>query len=245
MSALIVSLGLPPAGVGPNTDDALARGRMVQLHIAARGIRDPLVLGAMGRVKRHAFVPARLRHLAYADRPLPIGHDQTISQPYIVALMTTLAGAKPGAKVLDVGTGSGYQAAVLAEIVGHVYGIEIICPLADTARQRLTALGYQNVTIRCGDGYRGWPEHAPFDLIILAAAPEKVPQPLLDQLTTGGRLVLPVGDRRQRLVVYERGANGEITKTDHGAVRFVPMTGESQVRVISSPPEGAAPPREK
>lgn len=245
MSALIVLFGLPPTATTPDNDDGVARARMVQLHIAARGIRDPLVLGAMGRVKRHAFVPAPLRHLAYADRPLPIGHDQTISQPYIVALMTALARAKPGAKVLDVGTGSGYQAAVLAEIVGHVYGIEIVCPLAESARERLAALGYRNVTIRCGDGYRGWPEHAPFDLIILAAAPEKVPQPLLDQLTPGGRLVLPVGDRRQRLVVYERGANGEITRTDHGGVRFVPMTGEVRNRALSAPPQSAAPTPEK
>jgi len=234
VTALLSIAGPPPTA---RADDGLTRARasMVQLQIAARGIRDPLVLGAMSRVPRHAFVPKPLQHLAYADRPLPIGHGQTISQPYIVALMTDLGRPRAGTKVLDVGTGSGYQAAVLAELVGSVYGIEIICPLADAARSRLAGLGYGNVTVRCGDGYRGWPEHAPFDLIILAAAPPKVPPALLAQLAPGGRLVLPVGRDRQHLVVYEKRSDGALVKTVREEVRFVPMTGEIS-RVKDSDP---------
>jgi protein-L-isoaspartate(D-aspartate) O-methyltransferase len=209
---------------------AALRHEMVDEQLRGRDIVNPAVLAAMGRVPRHHFVPAGHRRLAYADGPLPIGHDQTISQPYIVALMTQLADPQPGERALDVGTGSGYQAAVLAELVAEVYGIEILAPLAEQAAERLTALGYDNVTVRCGDGYRGWPEHAPFDLIILAAAPDHVPEPLKDQLAPGGRLVLPVGDFFQQLVVIEKLADGSIRERTTIPVRFVPMTGEAERR---------------
>ena len=181
----------------------------------------------MEQVQRHRFVPEGVRHLSYADRPLPIGHAQTISQPYIVALMTQLAKARGGKRALDVGTGSGYQAAVLAELVDHVYGIEILCPLADRSRELLSTLGYENVTVRCGDGYGGWPERAPFDVIVVAAAPEEIPQALIDQLAPGGRLVIPVGGARQDLTVVARDEDGTIHRTSVLPVRFVPMTGEA------------------
>ena len=219
---------LLPFAAPPADPYAAARRSMVERHLAGRDITDANVLRAMKRVRRDAFVPPELRARAYEDRPLPIGHQQTISQPYIVALMTQLAGARPGAKALDVGTGSGYQAAVLAEIVDHVYSVEILCPLADEARKRLGEQGYENVTVRCGDGYAGWKEHAPFDLIILAAAPDHIPPALLEQLAPGGRLVLPVGDHTQRLKLVERKADGTFARSDHGGVMFVPMTGEAR-----------------
>ncbi len=216
-----------PAMADPPPDPhADARQRMIERHLKGRDISDPHVLRAMATVPRHAFVPADRQGRAYGDHPLPIGHDQTISQPYIVALMTQLAGAKPGHKALDVGTGSGYQAAVLAAIVDHVYSVEIICPLAEDATQRLKRLAIDNVTVDCRDGYQGWPEHAPFDLIVLAAATPRVPQPLLDQLKPGGRLVLPVGDQEQTLIVVTKKADGAYEYARHGGVRFVPMTGE-------------------
>lgn len=204
----------------------MARKLMVDRHLAARDITDRAVLDAMATVPRDRFVPDADQARAYADHPLPIGHGQTISQPYIVALMTQLARARPGMKALDVGTGSGYQAAVLSRIVDQVYGIEIVCPLADRAAKILADLDYGNVTVRCGDGYRGWPEHAPFDLIILAAAPDRIPPALIEQLKPGGRLVLPVGVGVQQLRVVVREADGTHRVEDHGAVRFVPMTGE-------------------
>ena len=212
---------------------AMSRQHMITHHLAARDIHSPHVLHAMSTVPRERFVPRERRGLSYADHPLPIGHRQTISQPYIVALMTQLAGAKPGMKALDVGTGSGYQAAVLSRIVDRVYGIEIVCPLAERAKKTLAGLEYDNITVRCGDGYRGWPEHAPFDLIILAAAPTVIPPALIEQLRPGGRLVLPVGDDTQRLKVVVRTENGHRID-DHGGVRFVPMTGE--VRGDPEPP---------
>jgi protein-L-isoaspartate(D-aspartate) O-methyltransferase len=201
---------------------------MVERQLGGRDITDPGVLDAMRSVPRHRFVPGHLRGAAYQDSPLPIGHGQTISQPYIVALMTQLARAAPGKVALDVGTGSGYQAAVLAEIVERVYSVEIVCELADEAARRLDALGYDNVTTRCGDGYAGWEEHAPFDVIIVAAAPEAVPEPLVGQLAPGGRLVIPVGDMHQELLVIEKREDGSIERFSHGGVRFVPMTGEAQ-----------------
>lgn len=204
-----------------------ARRRMIERDLRGRDIVDPLVLGAMGSVRRQCFVPEPLRGEAYADYPLPIGHGQTISQPYIVALMTQLARPTPESRALDIGTGSGYQAAVLAEICKEVYGIEIIGPLAEQAASRLADLGYKNVVVRHGDGYRGWPEKAPFDVIIVAAAPDHVPQPLVDQLAPGGRLVLPVGDYYQELAVVEKLADGTIRHTAGIPVRFVPMTGEA------------------
>jgi protein-L-isoaspartate(D-aspartate) O-methyltransferase len=201
---------------------------MIEQHLKGRDITDPRVLEAMAAVPREEFVEPSQREAAYGDHPLPIGHGQTISQPYIVALMTQLAQPAPEDKALDVGTGSGYQAAVLAELCDQVYGIEIVEPLAELAGQRLKRLGYENVTVRTGDGYRGWPEHAPFDVIILAAAPDHVPEPLVEQLAPGGRLVLPVGDMFQELVVIEKQPDGSTTRRTIAAVAFVPMTGEAR-----------------
>ncbi len=225
-----------PAGAEPATardsrdvnDGFLAaRRRMVEEQLAARDIRDPRVLEAMLRVPRHRFVPEKLRNEAYADHPLPIGHGQTISQPYIVALMTQAAAPHAEARALDVGTGSGYQAAVLAELCREVYSIEILEPLAVEAEDRLRQLGYRNVTVRVGDGYQGWPEKAPFDLIIVAAAPDHVPPPLIEQLAPGGRLVIPVGDARQELLLIVKGEDGAVRRESIAPVMFVPMTGEA------------------
>lgn len=191
-------------------------------------IHDTLVIRAMEKVPRHKFVARALLDRAYEDTPLPIGYDQTISAPSIVGLMTELAKPRAGARALDIGTGSGYQAAVLAELVAQVYSIEILCPLADEARERLSRLGYNNIEVRCGDGYRGWPEHAPFDIIILAAAPDHIPPPLIEQLAPGGRLVLPVGETYQELIVVEKSADGSVTQRRVLPVRFVPMTGEAE-----------------
>ncbi len=208
---------------------ARRRQRMVDEHLRARDIEDQIVLEAMNKVLRHRFVPESMRSHAYADRPLPIGHRQTISQPYIVALMTQLAEPKRNARALDVGTGSGYQAAVLAQLVEKVYSIEIVKPLADEARRRLKSLGYRNVEVRHGDGYQGWKEHAPFDVIIVAAAPDHVPQPLVEQLAPGGKLVIPVGARfQQHLLVIEKQADGMVRKRTVAPVAFVPMTGEAR-----------------
>ncbi len=206
------------------------RLRMVEEQLRGRDITDQRVLDAMRRVPRHRFVAETHRDLAYTDQPLPIGHGQTISQPYIVALMTQLARTQPNARALDVGTGSGYQAAVLAELVETVYSIEIVCPLADQARDRLKSLGYRNIEVRCGDGYRGSPEHAPFDLIIVAAAPQHIPQPLIEQLAPGGRMVIPVGRWYQNLIVVEKQRDGSIRKSVVAPVAFVPMTGEARNR---------------
>jgi protein-L-isoaspartate(D-aspartate) O-methyltransferase len=203
------------------------RQRMVAEQIAARGVKDMLVLSAMRTVPRHEFVPEELRPAAYRDSPLPIGENQTISQPYIVALMTEALQLDGGEKVLEVGTGSGYQAAVLDEIVDSVYTIEIIPSLAERAEKTLQRLGYHDAHVRTGDGYRGWPEVAPFDAVIVTAAPNHVPQPLLEQLKVGGRLVLPVGKRRQVLQVWTRTETGYETR-NLVPVQFVPMTGEAQ-----------------
>lgn len=204
------------------------RGKMVRTQLRERDITDARVLEALGKIPRERFVPPGQERFAYADRPLPIGHRQTISQPYVVALMTQLAAPDSASRVLDIGTGSGYQAAVLGELAAEVFSIEILCPLAEEAAARLDSLGYTNVTVRCADGYRGWPEHAPFDVIIVAAAPDHVPQPLIDQLAPGGRLVLPVGETFQQLVVVEKSADGSTTRRDVIPVRFVPMTGEAE-----------------
>ena len=198
---------------------------MVEQQIAARGILDSRVLAAMEQVPRHLFVPAQLREAAYLDHPLPIGHDQTISQPYIVALMAELLEPEGDERILEIGTGSGYHAAVLSRVVAEVYSVEIVEVLGQTAAQVLEDLGYDNIHLRIGDGYRGWQEAAPFDAIILTAAPPRIPEPLLAQLKAGGRLVVPLGETSQDLQV--------VTKTESGLdrrvvapVRFVPMTGE-------------------
>lgn len=204
-----------------------ARRLMLLRDLMGRDITEVSVLRAMGRVPRQCFVRPEDVDLAYADHPLPIGYDQTISQPYIVALMTQLAKPRPESRALDVGTGSGYQAAVLAEICREVYSIEIIRELAESASRRLADLGYTNVHVKHGDGYRGWPEHAPFDVIIVAAAPDHIPQPLVEQLAPGGRLVLPVGRFFQQLVVVEKLPDGTVREIPGIPVSFVPMTGEA------------------
>jgi protein-L-isoaspartate(D-aspartate) O-methyltransferase len=215
----------------PSGDDVHARRRdeMVRRQIEERGIANPALLAAMRRVPRHELVPDVVREHAYADHALPIGFDQTISQPYIVALMTDLARVQRGDKVLEVGTGSGYQAAVLAEMGARVYSIEIVEPLARRAAADLDRLGYGSVHVRAGDGYRGWPSEAPFDVILVTAAPPEVPAPLQEQLKPGGRLVIPVGAAGgiQELRVITRTAGG-FREEPSTAVRFVPMTGEAQ-----------------
>ena len=209
---------------GPE-EHSRARRRMVEEQIRARGIADTSVLRAMEKVARHLFVPEELRHLAYADRPLPIGMEQTISQPAIVAYMTEAAGVSKKEKVLEIGTGSGYQAAILGELAGEVYTIEIIPELAEGARQVLEELGYRNVFVRTGNGYLGWPEKAPFDAIVVTAAPDEIPQALVDQLAVGGRMVIPVGTDNQEMMIVEKGRKG-VTKRRTIPVRFVPMTGK-------------------
>lgn len=208
---------------------ATERERMVAEQIAARGVGDSRVLAAMRVVPRHEFVPKSVRPDAYRDHPLRIGYRQTISQPYIVALMTEKLELLQSDRVLEIGTGSGYQAAILSRLVKRVYTIEIVEPLAKRAKHDLARLGFQNVEVRAGDGYRGWPEHAPFDAIIVTAAPDHIPQPLIDQLVVGGRMILPVGDHHQQLVVLRRTATG-VERERVINVRFVPMTGEALSR---------------
>jgi protein-L-isoaspartate(D-aspartate) O-methyltransferase len=206
---------------------AEAREDMVKTQIESRGVKDKLVLMAMREVPRHLFVSEKIQEYSYADEPLPIGEGQTISQPYIVALMTELLELKGEEKVLEIGTGSGYQAAILAEIAGKVFTIEIICSLAESAEKRLKEMGYENIQVVCGDGYQGLKEEAPFDGIIVTAAPDHIPQPLIDQLKAGGKLVIPVGDMFQELMVVSKTEKG-IKKENIIPVRFVPMTGEAE-----------------
>lgn len=201
------------------------RQKMVETQIKSRGIKDERVLSAMLKVERHRFVPKAYEAQAYSDQPLPIGEGQTISQPYIVALMTELLELKGEERVLEVGTGSGYQAAILSELAKEVYTIEIIETLASSARTLLSELGYQNILVKAGDGYLGWPEHAPFDAIMVTCAPDHIPTPLLDQLKEGGRLVVPVGTHSQELKKIVK-RSGKIETTDVIPVIFVPMTGE-------------------
>jgi protein-L-isoaspartate(D-aspartate) O-methyltransferase len=208
----------------------MERERMVQNQIAGRDIRDPRVLAAMAKVPRHEFVPAGLQRSAYEDRPLPIGHGQTISQPYVVAFMTERLRPAETDRVLEIGTGSGYQAAILGELVAEVYSIEIVEPLAQQARATLDRLGYTTIKVQAGDGYQGWREHAPFDAIIVTCAPDHVPAPLIEQLKEGGRMMIPVGDSdNQELVLLEK-QGGTLQKRGVLPVRFVPMTGEAERR---------------
>jgi protein-L-isoaspartate(D-aspartate) O-methyltransferase len=205
-----------------------ARRRMVEEQVRARGVGDPRVLHAMEQVPRHLFVPEDVRGEAYDDHALPIGSGQTISQPYLVGLMTELLGVKPGDRILEIGTGSGYQAAVLSRVASEVYTIEIVRPLGEQAERTLARLGYANVHTRIGDGYQGWKEAAPFNGIVVTAAPPEVPRPLLDQLAVGGNLVVPVGDSWQDLEVYTKQKDGSFHQRKVLPVRFVPMTGEAR-----------------
>jgi len=204
--------------------DVLARKDMVYSQIRARGVRDERVIEAMLKVERHKFVPKNMEKLAYGDHPLPIGEEQTISQPYIVALMTEGLSLKPSDRVLEIGTGSGYQAAVLSLLVSDVYTIEIVESLAESAATRLEKLGYNNVKVRYGDGFLGWPEAAPFDAIIITCAPPALPEPLVEQLAEGGRLIVPLGEDFQMLTLYKK-IEGELRKEEITPVLFVPMKG--------------------
>jgi protein-L-isoaspartate(D-aspartate) O-methyltransferase len=209
-------------------DFAAQRQRMVEQQLKARGIKDQRVLAAMAKMPREEFIPADERIGAYEDGPLPIDYGQTISQPYIVAFMTEQLRPKPTDRVLEIGSGSGYQAAILAEVVTDVYTIEIIEPLAKSAEATMQRLGYKNVHIKVGDGYQGWPEEAPFDAVIVTCAPENVPQPLIDQLQNGGRMVIPVGERfAQQLYLLEK-KNGRLKESATLPVRFVPMQREKK-----------------
>jgi protein-L-isoaspartate(D-aspartate) O-methyltransferase len=219
-----------PASGAENIRFAAERRCMVTEQLAApdRGIADPRVLAAMGRVPRHEFVPFALRRHAYADQPLPIGYDQTISQPFVVAFMTEQLAPRPTDRVLEIGTGSGYQAAVLAELVAAVFTIEIVEPLARRAASVLQRLGCANVKVRTGDGYHGWPEEAPFDAIIVTCAPEAIPPPLVAQLKDGGRMVIPVGPPGHQDLVLLRKQGDKLTQRAVLPVRFVPMTGAAE-----------------
>ena len=223
--ALFIILAIIPCAVLAAPEEEvymLARERMVNEQIQARGIYDIKVLQAMMKVERHLFVPEELQRLAYADRPLPIGYNQTISQPYIVAFMTQAAGLMPDDHVLEIGTGSGYQAAVLGELVREVYTIEILQPLAERSRLLLEDLGYENIKVKHGDGYKGWKEYAPFDAIIVTAAPPSIPEELVNQLKPGGRMIVPVGQFYQELYIVEKTETG-FTKRSLLPVLFVPM----------------------
>jgi protein-L-isoaspartate(D-aspartate) O-methyltransferase len=227
MAVSALAAGEPPKPSQP--DFTIQRARMVETQLRARGITDKRVLAAMGRVERHRFVPGPYRAEAYQDHPLPIGAGQTISQPYIVALMTALLELKGKEKILEIGTGSGYQAAVLAEIAAEVYTMEIIPALAESAGTLLKEMGYTNIRVRAGDGYRGWPGAAPFDGIVVTAAPDHVPEPLLQQLKEGGRLVIPVGTGLQHLKKITK-SRGNVETVDVIPVRFVPLTGSGAVK---------------
>lgn len=205
----------------------IERDRMVRDHIMARGVTDSRVIQALQNVPRHVFVPDAEFEQAYEDHPLPIGFEQTISQPYIVAFMTEALRLQPHERVLEIGTGSGYQAAILSQLVNTVFSIEIVEPLAKEAKDTIQKLGVTNVVVRAGDGYQGWPEEAPFDAIILTAAPEHIPQPLLDQLAIGGRIILPLGSHVQKLILLTRIHDGW-QKEELLPVAFVPMTGEAE-----------------
>lgn len=206
----------------PTVEDQM-REEMVERQIEARGVTDPDVLAAMRAVPRHLFVPDEVKRRAHRDSPLPIGHGQTISQPFIVAKMTELLDVEPGDKVLEIGTGSGYQAAILAELGVDLFTIEIICDLADSARDALESAGYADVNVRCGDGYKGWPEEAPFDGIIVTAAPPEIPPALIEQLAPSGRMVIPVGETAQELRIVTKAKDGDLEDEKVFDVRFVPM----------------------
>ncbi len=234
----IAALLLAGPAAADESDDAYAEARAEMIRAVAETTEEtagwigktelaPEVMAAMGRVPRHLFVPPDLQDMGYLNRPLPIGYGQTISQPYIVALMTDLLEPEPGDVAFELGTGSSYQAAILAELVAEVYTVEIVQPLAESAAERLAALGYDNVTVRAGDGYHGWPEQAPFDIIVVTAAASHVPPPLIAQLKRGGRMVIPVGSAflTQHLLLVEKGEDGSVTSRQILPVIFVPLTG--------------------
>jgi protein-L-isoaspartate(D-aspartate) O-methyltransferase len=225
------SCGLSPIEAGQTTEDQYdqRRQRMVESQLESRNISNRRVLETMGTVPRHLFMPLEAREYAYVDNPVPIGEEQTISQPYIVALMTQVADPASRDRALEIGTGSGYQAAVLSKLVAEVYTIEIIPALAERARETLSQLGYGNVEVRQGDGYQGWPEKAPFEIILVTAAAREIPAPLIEQLAEKGRLVMPVGrvGGIQKLILLTK-SNGQVRKTFITDVRFVPMTGTAQ-----------------
>ena len=230
LARLFVIAAIAAAGCGqkptPASDFAAERQQMVQQQLIARGVNNERVLAAMAKVPREEFIPADSHAVSYEDGPLPIGYGQTISQPYIVAFMTEKLRLKPSDRVLEIGTGSGYQAAILAELVAEVYTIEIVEPLGKNAEATLQRLNYKNVHVRVGDGYSGWPEHAPFDAIIVTCAPDHVPQQLTEQLKDGGRMVIPVGERfAQQLYLLEK-RNGQLKESATLPVRFVPMARE-------------------
>jgi len=223
----VVVAGLGCQGGSPTQTESFenARKRMVEKQVIARGIKDERVINAMLKVPRHEFVPPKYSHYSYRDTPLPIGYDQTISQPYMVALMTSEMNLNSADKVLEIGTGSGYQAAVLSEIVAEVYTVEIVKPLGEAARSRLDSLGYDNVHVKIGDGYEGWEEHAPFDRIIVTCAPTEIPQPLVDQLKEGGIMLIPVGNAGFQYLYRVKKYMGEAETEKVIPVSFVPLTG--------------------
>src|SRR5438309_7683854 len=233
-SQLLVVLIFSAAGChraqAPVADFAGQRQRMVMEQLMPRGIHEERVLAAMAKVPREEFVAQDLRAASYTDQPLPIGYGQTISQPFIVAFMTEQLRLAPGDRVLEIGTGSGYQAAILAELVAEVYSIEIIEPLAKTAEATLQRLGYKNVHVKAGDGYKGVPEHAPFDAVTVTCSPDHVPRPLVDQLKEGGRMIVPVGSLGEQDLYLLEKEKGELRQRAVSPVRFVPMTGEAVER---------------
>jgi protein-L-isoaspartate(D-aspartate) O-methyltransferase len=224
---LVALASCKPADV-PALDFAAERERMVRQQVALRGVTDTRLLAAMRKVPRDQFVPEAVRNLAYTDQPLPIGHDQTISQPFIVAFMTEKLQLRPTDRVLEIGTGSGYQAAILAELARKVYTIEIVVPLGERAKTTLQRLGYKNIQVKIGDGYQGWPEEAPFDAVIVTCAPEHVPRPLIDQTREGGRVIIPVGAAGNQLLYLLEKKAGRLQQRAVLPVRFVPMTGSAR-----------------
>lgn len=237
VTPLLSAGGAEPGGVRGILPYDRLRQEMIRRDILGGGIQNPRVITAMGTVPRHEFVPPDQRRLSYHDMALPIGYGQTISPPFVVAYMTEQLDPQPSDRVLEIGTGSGYQAAILSGLVAEVYTIEIVEPLARRAAETLRRLGYKNVFVKAGDGYQGWPEHAPFDKIIVTCSPEKVPQPLVDQLKEGGRMVIPVGERYQQTMYLLRKTNGQLVTESLKPTLFVPMTGiaESQREVQPDP----------